>query len=547
MAESRFANLKALVIDDFDNFRISLIRMLQEIGFGHVDSAINGRDALRKCRALQYDLVLCDYILGAGKSGQQVLEDIRLSGLLHAGSLFVMVSAESGKPIVMAAYDFEPDAYLTKPITTKTLGQRLGTLIRQRLEMLPIYRALEAGEIPQAIEACRVYLSGQGRARNQCQKLLGRLLLESQQYEEAEAVYRSVLEGRDLDWAQVGMAIARRGQEDWLGAMQWAEQALKSSPLCMKAYDLQVDLHRDRKDYFAEQDALERAVEKSPMSIRRQQQLGDVAFYNRDMDVAVEALRRAVRLGEESSYDNIDTHLNFVRASAAMMRESSEFPYARDVLKVLNDFEQRFGDAVMNKVAVQSAGALFKSAAGDAPGAHSSIESARQITQEQSLLPSVLIQVDWLDCYDNLDERDAYQQLLEQMQKHYQSDQQALEVMDRLLANPLSETNKRWLTELNREGIHHYENRQYDKAIACFIRLRRKFPRHIGIKLNLIQAYIGKLKRQDDAKLLEKVQALHLSLRRDVPPESESFERYCQLRDALRVLVDERENDNRAR
>lgn len=546
MVESGFANLKALVVDDFDNFRLSLMRMLQEIGFAHVDSAINGRDALRKCQAVQYDLVLCDYNLGAGKSGQQVLEEVRLKGLLSESSLFVMVSAESGKPIVMAAYDFEPDAYLTKPITTKTLSQRLERLIHQRLQMAPIYRALEDGDIPRAIEACRVYLSGRGRSRSQCQKLLGRLLLENQQYAEAEAVYREVLEGRDLDWAQVGMAIARRGQDDWVGAMQWAEQALKNSPLCMKAYDLQVDLQHDRRDHFAEQDILQRAVEKSPLSIRRQQRLGQLALYNRDIDVAVNALRRAVRLGEESCYDDADTHLNFVRASAARAREDKEFAYGREVLKVLSEFEHRFGGESLNKVAVQSVGALFKAATGDATGAHSSLFNARRLSEELALTPPVLIQVDWLDCYDNLNEREAYQQLLDEMQARYGADQEALEAIDRLLDNPLSEKNRRWLAEVNREGIGHYENRQYNKAIACFTRLMRKFPRHISIRLNLLQAYIGKLKSGPDPELLEETQRLNQSLERDIPADNESFERYCQLRDALRALISETGDQNGA-
>ncbi len=547
MVESGFANLKALVVDDFDNFRISLIRMLQEIGFAHVDSAINGRDALRKCHAVQYNLVLCDYNLGGGKSGQQVLEEVRLKGLLRVGSLFVMVSAESGKPIVMAAYDYEPDAYLTKPITTKTLAQRLERLIRLRLEMLPIYRALEANETPRAIEACRVYLSGRGRARNQCQKLLGRLLLDSQQFAEAEAVYREVLSGRDLDWAQVGMAISRRGQDDWIGAMQWAEQALKNSPLCMKAYDLQVELQRDRMDHFAEQDILQRAVAKSPLSIRRQQQLGEVALHNRDIEVAVQALRRAVRLGEESCYDEADTHLNFVRASAASARDGGEFSYGREVLKVLSEFEQRFGSEHLNTVAVQSVGALFKSATGDAPGAQSSLSRARQLSEELALEPPILIQVDWLDCYDNLNEREAFLQLLGEVQERYSTDQYALETIDRLLDNPLSEKNRRWLAELNREGISHYENRQYNKAIACFIRLMRKFPRHISIRLNLMQAYVGKLKTQSDSALMEEARKLNHSLQRDITPDNESFERYCQLRDALRALENEMESDNDAK
>lgn len=537
MGSLDFNDIKALVIDDFDNFRISLIRMLQEVGLAQVDSAINGKDALRKCRATRYDLVLCDYNLGGGKTGQQVLEEVRLKGLLNESSLYVMVSAESSKPIVMAAFDFEPDAYLTKPITTKTLAQRLERLIRQRQQMAPIYRALDERDIPKAIAACRVFLSGNGRYRHHCQKLLGRLLLENGSYAEAEVVYREVLDGRDLDWAQVGMAVARRGQEDWVGAEQWAEQALKHSPLCMKAYDLQVQLQGDREDSHRQQQILQQAVEKSPLSIRRQQLLGNVAYSNRDLIVAVNAFRRAVRLGEHSCYDDPDIHLNFIRAAAASAGGNSEDSHMREVLKVLNDFESRFGADPLNKVAVQSAGAVFKSATGDAAGAQKSLFAARNMSDEYELKPPLVIEVDWLDCYDNLNEHEEHHKLLTQLQKRYRQDQTALEALDRMLDMPVSEKNRRWLAQANRQGIREYEAKRYDKAIEYFLQLTRKFPKHISIRLNLLQAYIGKLREKRDQEFIDKAKNLDEEVARDIHVDDESYERYRQLQVALQEVM----------
>lgn len=541
MGSLGFNDIKALVIDDFDNFRISLIRMLQEAGLEHVDSATNGKDALRKCRVTRYDLILCDYNLGGGKTGQQVLEEVRVNGLLNESSLYVMISAESSKPIVMAAFDFEPDAYLTKPITTKTLAQRLERLIRQRQQMAPIYRALDERDIAKAIEACKVFLSGNGRYRHHCQKLLGRLLLENGNYAEAEAVYREVLDGRDLDWAQVGMAIARRGQDDWVGAEQWAEQALKHSPLCMKAYDLQVQLQEDREDSHRQQQILQQAVEKSPRSIRRQQQLGNVAFANRDVMVAVNAFRRAVRLGEHSCYDDPDIHLNFIRAAAASAGGDSDYSYMRDVLKVMSDFEGRFGADPLNKVAVQSAGAVFKSATGDTAGAQKSLFTARSMTEECELKPPLVIEVDWLDCYDNLDEHDEYHKLLTQMQERYRKDQSALEVLDRMLDMPVSEKNRRWLAQANRQGIKEYEAKKYDKAIECFLQLTRKFPKHISVRLNLLQAYIGKLRERIDQDFIDKAHQLDEEIAQDIHADDDSYERYRQLKMTLLEVIKDSE------
>lgn len=220
MSPGGFERKRILVVDDFDNFRTTVMRMLQEFGAQTVDTAVNGKDAIARCRTAHYDLVLCDYNLGPGKSGQQVLEQLRHDKLLKNSALFVLISAESSKSIVMAAYDYEPDGYLTKPITAKTLQQRLERLFRQSHEMREIYKAMDDEDISGAISRCRELIGRKSRVRPLAQKLLGRLLLQSEQYDAAEQLYRQVLQGRELDWAQVGLAVAKKGQDDWVGARQ---------------------------------------------------------------------------------------------------------------------------------------------------------------------------------------------------------------------------------------------------------------------------------------------------------------------------------------
>src|SRR5690606_18573760 len=112
MADPGYYKMHALIVDDFENFRGTLYKMLLDLGIGNVDSAATGEEALRYCKARNYDLILCDNNLGKGKSGQQVLEELRTTQNPCSQSLFILISAESSKSIIMAAYDYEPDAYL---------------------------------------------------------------------------------------------------------------------------------------------------------------------------------------------------------------------------------------------------------------------------------------------------------------------------------------------------------------------------------------------------------------------------------------------------
>ena len=69
------------------------------------------------CSYKSYDIVLCDYNLGAGQDGQQLLEELRYRHKLKNTSLFVMITAESSRDMVLGALEYLPDDYLTKPIT----------------------------------------------------------------------------------------------------------------------------------------------------------------------------------------------------------------------------------------------------------------------------------------------------------------------------------------------------------------------------------------------------------------------------------------------
>src|SRR5688572_15016500 len=100
MSVVSYHKLHALIVDDFENFRSTLSKMLMDIGIGNVESASSGEEALKACKVRAFDLILCDHNLGKGKSGQQVLEDIRISNGLCSDSLFVLVSAENSKSII---------------------------------------------------------------------------------------------------------------------------------------------------------------------------------------------------------------------------------------------------------------------------------------------------------------------------------------------------------------------------------------------------------------------------------------------------------------
>src|SRR5690606_688441 len=148
-----------------------------------------------------------------------------------------------------------------------------------------------------------------------CQKLLAQLYLDDNNVAAAENIYRNALDIREVEWAQLGMVKTKLAQRDLLGAQQWLEAILQSNPMCMKAYDLQAELYQLQNDHDNLQNILQKATDISPLSILRQQYLGEVSQQNNDLLTAANALRRAVKLGENSSFDKASIHSQFAQAT----------------------------------------------------------------------------------------------------------------------------------------------------------------------------------------------------------------------------------------
>jgi CheY-like chemotaxis protein len=535
MADVKYDKLQALIVDDFDSFRMTVSKMLQGIGIHQVDSAVNGAEALRHCRQKAYDLILCDYNLGKGKTGQQVLEELRLHQLPGSDGLFILVSAESSKSIIMAAYDYEPDGYLTKPITNKTLEQRLVRLFAQRARMAPIMAAVKEKNIERAIILCRNEIAASGRSANQCQKLLGQLYLQLGDYPKAEAVYREVLEARQLDWAQLGMARVKKMQGDLLSAQQWLEEVIDGNPLALKAYDLQAEILREQNAYARLQETLEKAVDISPFSILRQQQLGDVAIFNNDALTAANAYRRTVKLGEYSCYDRLDNHTGFLRATLMLFKEDKNQAkgLVRDALKVASEMEQRFGKTPEQKLEV----ALLESQLLVCQGEKQKAEDLVKNVQAALLIdePTLGLEIEMVKSLLATGQKAASEALLKELLNKYQGHEAELEKIDSILEEPVSTKNRSKVAAINKQGIALYEANDYSGAIACFENAQHVFPNHIGIRLNLVQALIDKFKLSPDEKDFELAQTSLVRVGEMLSTEHDQFRRYRQLLEMLRA------------
>ncbi|WP_370978539.1 response regulator [Agaribacterium sp. ZY112] len=537
MAGIAYHKLKVLIADDFSSFRNTVKLMLSELGVDDVEMASSAEAAIEQCERKQYDVILCDYNLGSGRNGQHVLEELRHRHLITLHSVFILVSAEAGRNIVMSAYDCTPDDYLMKPITTSMLQGRLRRQLEMRQAFLNVNRALESGNKEEASELLMEMSLDEGRHVVTAQKLLGGLFLEQGEYRKAEKLYQRVLESRELDWARLGLAKAKHLSGDSDQAGQWLEQIIEENYLFLPAYDVLSDTYLAKGDVEKAQEVVKQSVDVSPMSILRQVNLADLANKNRDREVEVGAMQRVVRLGKLSCHGSKQHKLQLARCVSEAM--ASDIKVSASVIKEATELLLEASDDGDHLEAAQLLylSARLAAVKGDVDDAKEMVvEAETKLTVEDSTID---IEVDHVRALLSLDYEQKAELLLHRLQELYADDEIALQQLDEFLSEPASEASKAMVAEVNREGIELYNAGELDQALACFDKALQLFPKHVGLQLNVVQALIAKLRAvTDDDESRGKCRDALGGIATQIEDDHPQYKRFVQLKNMATSLAD---------
>jgi tetratricopeptide (TPR) repeat protein len=537
----RYEVLRVLVADDFSNFRSTVNRMLLDLGVEFVDTAGNAEEVIERCENDNYDIILCDYNLGSGRNGQHVLEELRFRNLLPIRSVFVLVSAESARNIVMAAYDAAPDDYLMKPITAKMLETRLDKLLAQRLALEKVYKAIERDDKHSAMDLLIDMSIAEDRYSTAAQKMLGELFLDLEEYRKAEKLYRSVLEVRELDWARLGLARAKHLQRDYPQAEKWLEKIIEDNYLYLPAYDVLSETCMARGDAQKAQAIVKQAVDVSPMSILRQKRLSEIARKNDDIETALDAQKRVVKLGKLSCHGDYKDHLDLARTVASALEK--DLPVAAGVyheaLSALDAMDEEMDLDHLARAHLCYLSARLQFSKGKTERAEELIvQGEKTLLTEDS---NIEVEIDHIRALLALGYQEKVDDLLERLQQIYEHDEDALQLLDEFLDEPASDANKTMVAEVNRQGIELYRTGEYDDALSCFDKAVALFPKHVGLQLNIVQALIGKLKANGCAEseysqaLANCRTALEL-ISSMVDQDDPQYKRFVQLKNMARAI-----------
>lgn len=480
-----------LVIDDFPDFRLTVKKMLVNFGVEHVDMAANGEEAVAACLNRHYDIVLSDYNLGGGKTGQQVLEELRYKNALKPSTLYVMITAEMTRGQVFGALEYQPDAYIAKPITPTLLKQRLDRLVLEQEAMLPVYQAMEKGDFSQAIHQCESRMQDNPRFRSLCMRTLAQLYMQAGQLAEARALYQEAQADRRLEWAELGLVRVDIAEGNYDEAERRLTDCEANNSQCMEVYDCLATVYEKQHRLSDAKAALERGLSVSPQAILRHRRLAEVSENLGDWQGAETSRRRVLRLAAHSTYEGLENAVALVNCVSGMLQdeERKDTKKLNECLDLLKKSEQKYRADGADKVRCLAAATRVLLANGERDRALQQLEQAQNMAVPVTEAGGTAA-IELAQALMAVGDKHAAHELLAEVIAAHPGDAYVARRVDQIAEFPMSDDGKAVAVRLNRQGKALFDEKRYQEAIRFFEDARAIYPNHIALVLNQLMAMV---------------------------------------------------------
>ena len=491
MHNEELASKSFLVIDDYGDMRSMLRNMLRMFGATVIETCNNGKDAITQLEKGDFDVVLCDYNLGAGKDGQQVLEEAKHRELIGVSTIFVMITAENTREMVFGAMEYSPDSYLAKPFTKETLLARLQKLVVSKSSMAPVEQAVRDKHLDEAIKQLDSLILKKPRNIAELVRYKSELCLLAHKYDQAMAIFEKVLAIREVPWAIMGTGQVHYARGDYEEAREIFQDLIYENEELTSAYDwlAKTLLVMDEPDEA--QDILESAVELSPKAILRQQALGDIALRNSNFESAEKAFSQAVQQGRHSVFRSPTTY-------AKLANSKSNLDAHDAALTVIQQLEKEFGTDKEARLIVKTSESQIFANAGDEENAQKSFKGAEKLFQRLSGKISPDSTMEMVKACVSVDERERGLDILKDTIRNNHDNDELLKEIESLFetqgfegdAKEMICSTRDEIYQLNNTGVTLTQEGKFDEAAELFTKAATGMPANRVINLNAAKVLI---------------------------------------------------------
>ncbi|PKO49730.1 MAG: response regulator, partial [Betaproteobacteria bacterium HGW-Betaproteobacteria-21] len=224
---------------------------------------------------------------------------------------------------VVSTAELAPNDYILKPLAAEALRVRLMRALDKRDAFLPAWRLMAIGDTLGAIAYCKEALDRHPQYLIDLMRLQAELHTSAGQTTEAEAIYREILNGKNIPWARLGLARSLLLKKAYVEAERILTGLVTDNDRFIAAYDLLARLHEETGHAQAARDVLRTAAEHSPFRLNRLRHLGELSLAVGDPSAAEEALAEVVRKGKYSDFRDPEDHVRLIQAQIALNKVDS--------------------------------------------------------------------------------------------------------------------------------------------------------------------------------------------------------------------------------
>ena len=550
MADIDYSQNAILVVEHTEVYRGILKKILMDIGANDIRVTSTGKEAIASCQENQYDIVFCDFDLGRGKTGLQVLEELRFCELIKSSCVFVMITATVDKNIVLSCLEHKPNIFITKPFTHNDLKSRLDKVFQQQNHLRKIVAAMDNQEFKAALFYCEQELKAGTRYETWCLKTRCELLFKLKAYEACIKACREILATKAHTWAHLflGKALCATKQHDL--ALEVFKLLYSQGPVSIdgiEAFDEAAHIHQEKGENDVAQRLLQQATDISDLSVPRLRELADLCEENDDVSAATKVYRKVAKHAEYSMHSGPDNNLDFARSlseSAARAEYVESKILVAEALTALNKVNKSYKDRGTKVRSTLLASQAFSSIDEDEKANQLLAKALDGYQELDGVEKNLDVKVELVRTYVVTGNQAKANNLISEINTSDGFNSKLAARIDRISEEPVSQSGKSEVVKINSKGIKYYNAKEFKKAIVYFSKALKRFPKHIGIRLNLAQAIIAQLTLQgpepgliqqciDDLAHLSHLTTVHGQYHRltELSEKIQGFKSQCALAD----------------
>lgn len=517
-----------LIVDDYQEMRTILRDIFRNLGADvkKMHMVATGEEAIAILKKVQFDVVLCDLVLGAGKNGQQVLEEAKYLSLVDSSCLWVMISAEKAAEAVTGAAEFQPDAYLIKPVTEMSLCTRLEKIWVRKKAFAEIHQAIKLSNYDEALNLCDQKLVSDKVNTFDLLRTKCNLLGMTGELDRAQNLLEEILSKRELPWAKVALARIFLKKNEWDQAKTLLEETIELNPAYIEAHDLLAQTLQAMDDLTGANDVLERAIKLSPNSVMRQQNLGSLSLKTGKLENAERAFRKSIALGENSALKKADSYLGLVKVCGTKKNPD-------EALRVLGQLTKSFNGDDVRRRALAAAGIIHHQSGDVEKAAQIALEldqslpnqDERPLTSEESLEVAHLLLVAG-------DKEKAIRLLQSEIKNNPENAALHKNVSEIFEQAGMQEEGSQLIESTRQEamlvmnrGVLLVSKGQYEEALGAMREARAAMPANVRVLLNLAHVIIAYIQKNGSAPDLVEEARNSLTAANELSPGEPRFKR----------------------